>query len=81
MTATITIPIDAETRNRLTSISKQRECSESQLAAEALRQFLDLQAWQLNAIKQGIKAADEGRLIRHEDMRNKWESKLGNQVD
>jgi len=81
MTATITIPIDLETRAKLTSLSKQRDCSEAQLASLALREFLDLQAWQMKAIEKGIEAADQGRLIDHVELRRRWESKLGNQVD
>ena len=59
MTATITIPIDLETRQKLLSLSKQRDCSETQLAALALREFLDLQAWQMRAIEEGVEAADQ----------------------
>ena len=78
MTGTITIPIDSEISERLVALSKQRDCSQQQLA---LREFLDLQVWQLEAIEQGIEAADQGQLIDHDDLRRRWESKLGNQMD
>ena len=81
MVSTITIPIDLETSEMLTSLSKQRECSETQLAAHVLRESLDLQVWQMQAIDEGIEAADQGRLIAHADLRRRWESKLGNKVD
>jgi predicted transcriptional regulator len=80
MADTITIPIDRETSEKLASLSKQRDCSEAQLAQWALREYLDLQAWQMKAIEEGIDAADQGHLIEHDDLRRMWESKLGTQM-
>ena len=81
MAASITIPIDPETKKILVALSKERDCSEVQLAQVALREFLDLQKWQLQAIDEGVAAAEQGRLIAHNEVRRYWESKLGNQVD
>ncbi|WP_207792147.1 CopG family ribbon-helix-helix protein [Siccirubricoccus phaeus] len=35
---------------------------------QAVKEYVELQAWQLAAIDEGIKAADEGRVIAHEDV-------------
>jgi len=81
MAASITIPIDPETQKLLIALSKERDCTEIQLAQAALREFLALQTWHMQAIDEGVAAADQGRLIAHEEIRQYWESKLGNQVD
>ena len=81
MPSTITIPIDAKTSAKLNELSRQRDCSSTQLAQLALQQFIDLQTWQVQAIEEGIEAADQGRLIDHHDLRSQWKQKLGNQMD
>jgi predicted transcriptional regulator len=81
MTATISIPIDSVTRERLAERSRHRDCTQTEVAEQALREYLDLQIRQVKAIDEGIRAADQGRLIDHHDLRSRWESKLGNQVD
>ena len=77
----LSIPLDSETRAKLVELSKQRNCSETMLAQQALREFIDLQIWQIQAIKEGIQAADRKQLVDHDDLRRQWESRLENQVD
>ena len=81
MTSTITIPIDQDTSDALAKLSRQRACTQAHLAQQVLREFVALQAWQMEAIDEGVHAADQGRLIDHQDLKRRWESKLGNQVD
>lgn len=73
MAQTLNIPIDDLTQARLIALSEERACSPAQLASEALEHYMDLQSWHVQAIKDGIKAADEGRVVSDDALRNRWE--------
>ena len=49
--------------------------------AQAIKQFVDRENWFIDEIEQGVRAADEGRLLDHTDVRAKWEAKRAAQVD
>lgn len=65
MGATLTIREDLS--RRLESLAKSTERSKSSLAAEAIEEFLTLQEWHIQAIKEGLKAAYEGDSVSHEE--------------
>ncbi|MGD9581315.1 MAG: CopG family ribbon-helix-helix protein [Vampirovibrionia bacterium] len=67
-----------ETRSKLEQISSATGRTKSFIAIEAINNYCDLQAWQIAAIQEGIKQADEGKLIDHEDLMAKWKSKRDN---
>ena len=56
-----TIRVDRKTKARLEKLAKETRRSESRLAAEAIRSYVDFNEWQIAAIKQGLKEADEGK--------------------
>ena len=77
----VTLRLDPETRNRLDRLAKATERSRAALAADAVRQYLDLNEWQIAAIKAGVHAANRGRLIDHAKLKKKWERKLAAALD
>jgi len=46
-----------------------------------VRQYLDLNEWQIAAIQQGVRDANRGQLIDHAKLKAKWEKKLAAAVD
>lgn len=66
-----------ETAERLDKLAEVTGRSKSYLAAEAIREFCDLQEWQLGAIIEGIEAADKGRTVPHEAVKSRWKAKKG----
>lgn len=50
---------------RLERLAEAMERSKSQVAAQAIADFVDLEEWQVKAIHDGIKDADSGRLVDH----------------
>ena len=81
MGAVITIRVDDETRERLDKLAQATQRTRSFLAAEALREYLDLQEWQVKEIEAGVGEADAGDLIAHEDVMNKLDEKLAGLLD
>jgi len=73
---TLTVRLDADVKRRLESVAAHVRRSKSFLAAEAIEEFLNVQEWQIAAIREGIAAADRGDLIPHEDVRA-WAASLG----
>jgi predicted transcriptional regulator len=58
MSTTITIRLDLELKERLNQMAEATQRSKSFLAAEAIREFVDLNEWQIQEIKTAIGEAD-----------------------
>jgi len=81
MSEPVTLRLDAATRKRLDKLAKATERSRAALAADAVRQYLDLNEWQIAAIQAGVQEANRGRFIDHGKLKAKWEKKLAAAVD
>lgn len=77
----VALRLDADTRKRLDALAKATERSRSALAAEAVRQFVELNEWQIAAIQKGVQQADKGQFIDHAKLKAKWEKKLAVALD
>ena len=65
---------------KLDELAKLNDRSRNYLVNEAIGQYLDLHAWQLEQIKAGIKAAEDGQFASPEDMERifgKYQDKPG----
>ncbi len=60
MSTTMTIRLEPELKQRLDRLAKATQRSKSFLAAEALRDFVELNEWQIGEIKAAIGEADKG---------------------
>jgi RHH-type transcriptional regulator, rel operon repressor / antitoxin RelB len=65
----ITIKVDRKTRARLAKLAIETKRSESRLAAEAIRSYVDVNEWQVEGIKQAIKEADAGDFATDEEIK------------
>jgi len=81
MSSPLAFRIDDELRQRLDQLSSATDRPLSYLATEALRQYLDANEWQVQAIAEGLQAAAEGRLIDHEMLIKTWEDKRAAAMD
>jgi len=72
---TMTIRLEPELKSRLDRLAAATHRSKSFLAAEAVREFIELNEWQVQEIKAAIKEADEGNFASPEEetaVFNKW---------
>ena len=81
MTDPVTLRLDADTRKRLDKLAKATERSRAALAAEAVKQYIDLNDWQVAAIEEGVRESEAGRFIDHARLKAKWEKKLAAAMD
>lgn len=76
MTETLSIRIDARTKERLDALSKRSKRSKSFLAAEAIAAYVESEEWQLAEIQAGMAGLDSGEELSHEKV-SKWLSSWG----
>lgn len=60
MSTTMTIRLDDDLKRRLENLADSTHRSKSYLATEAIRDFVELNEWQVQEIKTAIQEADKG---------------------
>lgn len=60
MSTTMTIRLEDDLKRRLENLADSTHRSKSYLAAEAIRDFVELNEWQVQEIKAAIQEADNG---------------------
>jgi predicted transcriptional regulator len=76
-TEAFSVRADSKKIKQLDRIAKQQDRSRNYLVNQAIDQLLELHAWQIERVKEGIKAADKGRFASDADMArifNKYEN-------
>lgn len=68
MTAAFTIRLDDETLAKLDALAADTDRSRNWLAAKAIENYIELNAWQIERIKQGIAQADRGEFATEEEV-------------
>ncbi len=67
-TTTLTLRVSAEMKEQLDKLADATHRSKSYLAGEAIRQYLDLEVWQIGEIQQALKEADANAFASHEEV-------------
>ncbi|MDE0038240.1 MAG: CopG family ribbon-helix-helix protein [Gammaproteobacteria bacterium] len=75
MSATVTLRLDDNLKQRLDRLSKATQRTKSFLAAEAIREFVDLNEWQIGEIEEAVAEADREEFASEAEVRRvlgKW---------
>jgi predicted transcriptional regulator len=75
-TSVVTVRVKPEVAARLEKLAESMDRSKSYLAAEAIEEYLEIHEWQIQAIKEGIAAADRGETVSFEEIKKHWEKKV-----
>ena len=67
---TFTIRMDPTAKERLEQLAKDTGRSRSYLAAEAINDYLDINAWQVAGVKQAIASLDDGEALSQDSVRD-----------
>ncbi len=73
--STMTIRLDADLKTRLDKLADATHRSKSYLAAEAVREYIELNEWQLQEIQAAVTEADAGDFASEESVNavfGKW---------
>lgn len=68
MTAAFTIRLDDEVLAKLDALAADTDRSRSWIAAKAIQDYVELNAWQIEQIKAGIAEADRGEFATEEEL-------------
>ena len=77
----VSLRLDADTRKRLDELAVSMERSRASLAAEAVKQYIATQEWQIAAIHDGIASAEHNEFVDHAELKAKWEKRLATALD
>jgi len=77
----MTIRIEPEISQRLDRLAQAMDRTKSYLVSDAIKEYLDLNEWQVEAIKEGIESADRGELTPHEDVLSEWQSRVASSLE
>ena len=64
----VSFRLNKQLKNDLAHLSKSTGRSQTFIVEEALQNYIDLNLWQINAIKEGLRQADEGNLLTTEEV-------------
>lgn len=64
----VSIRLESDLNEKLAAVASRLDRPKSWVIQQALKEFVDLQLWQIAAIEEGLRDADAGRLVKHEDV-------------
>lgn len=68
MSSTMTVRLEDEIKSRLDQLAEATQRSRSFLAAEAIREYIALNEWQINEVLAGIQEADRGEFASDDEV-------------
>lgn len=80
MSATVTIRMELELKQRLERLAEAMQRSKSFLAVQAIRDFVDVNEWQVQEIEQAVAEANRGEFASDEEVAavfGKWGVRAG----
>jgi predicted transcriptional regulator len=63
---TLTVRLPVKTRRKLEKLAEATARSKSWLAADAIREYVENEEWQVKAIRRGLADIRAGRVVPHE---------------
>jgi predicted transcriptional regulator len=75
---TLTVRVENADKERLEALAASTGRSRSFLAAEAISAYLDVNEWQVAAIKQGLASLDRGERVPHRSVKD-WVASWGSE--
>jgi predicted transcriptional regulator len=79
-TEAFTVRAESELVHQLDHLADSLDRSRNYLVNQALKEYLEQHAWQIEKITQGIAAADRGELVAHEDVMSEMEDLIASKV-
>ena len=76
----MSLRLPQETKHKLELLSEATGRNKTVLTIEALNQYIETEAWQIAAIQEGLKQANEEKFVSHEDVKSKWLKKVQGNV-
>ena len=65
--------LSKDTKSRLEKLAQATGRTKAFLANDAIEKYLEMEAWQISAIQDGLKDVDNNNLIEYDVIKRKWE--------
>ena len=78
---TTSIRLDDATLDQIDRLAEAMDRPRAWLMAYAIKQYVEREQRIIREVDNGIQAADEGRLLDHDDVKARWEARRAAQVD
>lgn len=72
MAEQFSLRLSKDTKDKLQALAEATGRTKAFLAQDAIEKYLELESWQIRAIQEGIKAADEGKVVPYEVIKQEW---------
>ena len=72
MTEQFSLRLPKGMKDRLQELADATGRTKAFIAQDAIEKYLELESWQIQAIQEGIKAADEGNVVPLENIKEEW---------
>lgn len=75
MSSVLTVRVTDDMKYQMDSLAEATGRTRSWIAAEAIRQYVDSESWQIGEIRKALVEADAGEFVSEEEMEqvfNKW---------
>jgi predicted transcriptional regulator len=69
---TLTVQLDSSLKEKFEALARRTRRPKSELAAEAITAYLDLDEWQIAEIKAGLAELEEGRIVPPEEAEERY---------
>jgi predicted transcriptional regulator len=79
-TEAFTVRAESELVHQLDHLADSLDRSRNYLVNQALKEYLEHHAWQIEKITQGIAAADRGDLVAHDDVMREMEDLIASKA-
>ena len=73
----VTIRLDSELQHHLDTLATALDRPRSWVISQACQEFVEINQWQIEAIKEGIASLDKGQFIPHETLMRRLEDRVG----
>ena len=80
MSTTLSVRVEPEVKARLDALADATQRSRSFLAAEAIREYVEINEWQLQEIQNAVAEADAGDFVSEDELASlarKWRVNAG----
>lgn len=75
------VRLDDQTLERIGQMAKAMDRPRAWLMAQAIKQYVEREEHFIKQVEEGIAAADAGKTVSHESLKQKWEAKRASYLD
>ena len=72
MAEQFSLRLSKDTKDKLQALAEATGRTKAFLAQDAIEKYLEIESWQIRAIREASKAADEGTVVPYEVIKQEW---------